>query len=152
MVVLNRVVQNAVYQSAGGMVVGSAIDGFFPKSTDVTSSNALKVGAEALAEIVLISAVSAAYFNWVGARIPGEDATGKLAFMIALPASIPNLNSKISNLSSYLGGMLSNHYMGERVPESNQPTQAGYIYANNSPNNPDVPSPTGGEEGFPFGE
>lgn len=151
MVVLNRVVQNAVYQSAGGMVAGSAIDSFFPKTSEVTSSNALKVGAEALAEIVLLSAITAGFFNWVGARVPGEDATGKVAFVITLSASIPTLNAKCAALSSYVGGLISNHYVGERVPASNQPTQPGYIFANTSAANPDVPA-SSGEENYPFGE
>ena len=134
------------------MLAGSAIDSFFPKTSEVTSSNALKVGAEALAEIVLLSAITAGFFNWVSARVPGEDATGKVAFVVTLSASIPTLNTKLAALSSYVGGLISNHYVGERVPESNQPSQPGYIFANTSPNNPDVPSPTGGEENFPFGE
>jgi hypothetical protein len=151
MVVLNRVIQQAAYQSVGGMLIGSSIDSFFPKSESVTSSNAMKVAAEALAEIVLLSGVTATFLNWVNARIPGEDPTMKIAFTATLLTSTPNLTEKLQHLSSYIGETIGSHYMGERVPTSNTPSQPGYIYANQSPLNPDVPSITGGEENLPFG-
>jgi len=124
---ITEIIRQSIYQSVGGIAVGSIVDSLFPTAVAVDGSSALKTGAEVILQIGLAAFASNAITEFIEGRVGGLDPTHKLPFYLTMIATQPQLASKLIGISNYGKSWISEMSQIPSTPALQGVNQASYV-------------------------
>lgn len=143
------IIEKTVAQTVGGLLIGGAIDSFFPApASAITKDNAIKELAIVLVQMGALGILTSVYYGFLARRGLNADGLLNIPFLISLIATQANLFNRLQQIRQALMSLLKSTYLGKMPASNDNPAKAGYQAVRRNDDNVDVPV-DGGHESMP---